>query len=398
VPRLTGDSAIVTEAKGRLQRAISQVDRAQPDLGTRWQPQADKIRRAIASMTDPIECLHYAQTQITFDTRESDGYTTDRPRIALYDAMVQHEFPQFAGALDGMSENPLSVPESLVDFKGRKVSNVLFWHGRLVLACCAYANRPTRVLEIGTGYGAGPRLWFKNSIVTPESFILVDIPECLFFADVALRQEFGEAVGYLEEDDPGTPILLVPLCRLPKLSRPFDLVLNAGSMQEMTDEWIDYYMAWLDHGPARYFYSINYAAQPLSQMAESRNLWTRPSAQWTARYFNMNMPLVRAFGPRNDFLEAFYERAPSQRSFRDWSVHKGMALTTSTYAEGLDLLRQDISVAAALDLLTRAVEMPVIPKETLWIAQWLEGQGCSEAAPIRERLAKLMGGMNYAAE
>jgi hypothetical protein len=183
--QVTYDPTIITDAKGRLERALSQIDRAQPELGTRWQPQADKIRRTIAPMTDVVECLHYAQTQITFDTRESDGYTTDRPRIALYDAMVRHEFPQFADALDGMAENPLSVPESLVDFKGRQVSNVLFWHSRLVLACCAYANRPTRVLEIGSGYGAGPRLWFKNPIVTPTSFILVDIPECLFFADVA---------------------------------------------------------------------------------------------------------------------------------------------------------------------------------------------------------------------
>ena len=232
VPRLTGDPAVVTETKGRLQRAISQVDLAQPALGTRWEPQADKIRRAIASMTDPVECLHYAQTQITFDTRESDGYTTDRPRIALYDAMVQHEFPQFAGALDGISENQWSVPESLVDFKGRQVSNVLFWHARLVLACCAYADRPTRVLEIGTGYGAGPRLWFKNSIVTPTSFILVDIPECLFFADVALHAEFGDAVGYLEDDDPGNSDLVGSIVQaieaVPPLRSRAQLRVHAG--------------------------------------------------------------------------------------------------------------------------------------------------------------------------
>jgi hypothetical protein len=97
-----------------------------------------------------------------------------------------------------MLENPLSGPESLGEFNGRTVSRVLYYHARNVLAGITYANEPRRVLEIVGGYGEIARLWVTNAIAPAKSYVIVDIPECLFFAEVALRSEFGEEVGYFE--------------------------------------------------------------------------------------------------------------------------------------------------------------------------------------------------------
>src|SRR5262249_2879729 len=153
-------------------------------------------------------------------------------------------------------------------------------------------------------YGEIARMWVKNPAAPAEAYTIVDIPESLFFAEVALRAEFGDAVGYFDGSDPGTPILLVPLSRIEEVERPVDLVVNTGSMQEMTDEWIDFYMAWLSAYDTRYFYCHNYAAQPIAVMGESRNLWTqRPGRDWSTRHLRLNIPLMDIAGPTRDYLE-----------------------------------------------------------------------------------------------
>jgi hypothetical protein len=118
------------------------------------------------------------------------------------------------------------------------------------------------------------------------------------FAEVALRAEFGDKVGYFDGSDPGSPILLVPLPFLADFRRSSDIVINTGSMQEMTDEWIDFYMAWLSDYDTKCFYCLNYAAQPISIMGESRNLWTqRPGPEWSTRHLRLNIPLRDLVGP-----------------------------------------------------------------------------------------------------
>ena len=50
---------------------------------------------------------------------------------------------------------------------------------------------------------------------------------------------------------------------------PFDVVVNTGSMQEMTDDWIAVYERFLSAISARYFYSANYFLQPIDRMNEA---------------------------------------------------------------------------------------------------------------------------------
>jgi hypothetical protein len=385
---------IVDLARRHLNRALGDDRQGSlPDYGSRWAPQVEAIRRDLAALTDRGACLGYAQYNITFDGRPP--FPADNLIVQFREWAVQNEFPQYANDLLLMSENPASG--GLGQFNGRLVSIVMYHHARIVLAGITYASKPKRILEIGGGYGAIARLWVKNPIASATSYVIVDIPECLFLAEVALRSEFGDMVGYLEDADPGTPILLVPLSRLFALKRTADLVVNTGSMQEMTDEWIDFYVSWLTHYDTRYFYSLNYAAQPISIMGESRNLWTqRLGPEWSTRHLRLNIPLMDLAGPTRDFLECLYEKTPARRSLDDWSIHRGDLLSKTTYVEGLDLLRQSLTVRNAKAFVELVLQqMPYHPKEILYLARWLVRNGANEYESICAMLQKEFGGELY---
>jgi hypothetical protein len=382
---------IVDLARGHLDRALADDRQGSlPDYGSRWAPQVEAIRRDLAALTDRVACLHYAQYSITFDGRPP--FPSDTLIVQFREWAVQNEFPQYANDLLLMSENPASG--GVGQFNGRLVSIPIYHHARNVLAGITYANKPKRILEIGGGYGEIARLWVKNPIASATSYVIVDIPECLFLAEVALRSEFGDMVGYLEGADPDTPILLVPLSRLFALKRNADLVVNTGSMQEMTDEWVDFYVDWLTRYDARYFYSLNYAAQPISILGESRNLWTqRLGPEWSTRHLRLNIPLMDLVGPTRDQLECLYEKVPSRRSFDEWSIYRGYQLSKTTYVEGLDLLRQSLTVQNAKALVDLVLQqMPYHPKEILYVARWLVRNGAEEYEPICAMLRKEFGG------
>jgi hypothetical protein len=382
----------VLEARQHLEKSLSRISPTQPSYGSRWQPQIDAIRRDIPTLRDSTTCLHYAQREINFDGRPP--FPSDLTQIQLREWAVENEFPNLISTLRKMYDNPLSYPESLGAFNGRKVSRVFYCHARIVLAGITYANKPKRILEIGGGYGEIARLWLANTPAPAESYVIVDIPECLFFAEVALRAEFGDQVAYFEGHDPGTKILLVPIPLLGELTRSADLVVNTGSMQEMTDEWIDFYTQWLAKYDTRYFYSLNYIAQPIEVMGESRNLWSqRLGAEWSTRHLRLNIPLLDFEGPTRDFLEVLYEKSPSARRLKEWSIYRGQVLSKPTYVEGLDLLRQDFTVENAKTFVRTVMEgMPYHPKELLYIVEWLRCQGDSEFDSLWQELREELGG------
>jgi hypothetical protein len=386
------DVHAVEVARRHLEKALSYTSPSQPSYGSRWQPQIDAIRRDIPALGDSMACLHYAQKEITFDGRPD--FPSDIMQIQFREWAVENEFPDLIPVLKLMSDNPLSYPESLGEFNGKTISRIFYCHARIVLAGITYANRPKRILEIGGGYGEIARLWLTNSIAPAESYVIVDIPECLFFAEVALKAEFGDQVAYFEGHDPGSRILLVPIPYLGDLIRPADLVLNTGSMQEMTDEWIDFYIEWLSKYDTRYFYSLNYIAQPIAVMGESRNLWSqRPGADWSTRHRRLNIPLLDLEGPTRDFLEVLYEKTPATRSLKEWSIYRGHMLTKPTYVEGLDLLRQNFTIETAKTFVRTVMErMPYHPKELLYIVEWLTRQGEGEFESLRRTLREELGG------
>lgn len=308
-----------------------------PDYG-RWYEWAREMRRVIGSFTDTTQVLHFAQNSraLPFSHREK----ADPQLLGACLGILRHEFPWFNDFLDIMTDNPKSLPETLANDGKIQVSDMFFWHLYSLFTIRSHVPNARNVIEIGGGDGAMARLWCLYFPV--DHYVIIDLPESLYFSEVNLRAIFGDKVAYcIDTVPPDAKILLVPAEKLERVWGVSDVVLSIGSMQEMNDAWITRYMTWLDVHPHEYFYSLNYAAQPIKELGESRCWWgPRPSMEWATKLLELNPAVIRIMCPQRHFLQALYQKTPCRGDLSTWSVHRGRALTHATFLEGLDLVRQ----------------------------------------------------------
>ena len=380
-PHVTMETApSILEARARLNASIQISTDHLPSHGVRWGAYAQKGRENIAALTDPTEALHFAQSKIGFEHR--GGVSHEGKFTAMYENELRASYPQFAHLLDGFGDTPSSSPETIYTHKDRPVSNVLFYYTRVIFSCITHLpKRPEVILEIGGGYGAPARLWMNNPLHNPRVYMILDMPESLFFSDVFLRTEFGDdSVWYLREGETLTPelaakfkFILVPLPLHAQLRQmPIDLVINTGSLQEMEENWVDFYKEWLNDLNCRWFYTLNYFAQPLNALFESCNVWSpRILPNWRAHHLKWNPPLVRMQSERN-FLEAFYEKDASIISETTaqqlLDFHCTRSPSGETFVEVMDIVRTFPESAQILKkALSYASSLPWDAKETLWL-------------------------------
>ena len=186
-----------------------------------------------------------------------------------------------------------------------------------------------------------------------------------------LRHELGEEnVRYLIDDTPVDPaemnakVVLCPIQNIAALrSVTFDLVTNIVSMQEMTDEWIDFYMHWLDEQPCKYFYSANSFGISLNQMREARNSWSpRPSSRWKLQQYTTGPDRERPMA-----MQLF------KKTSNDLPSVRNSQSTLDRWLETLDQVRMsDCSNAADLERALRyGLTLNPTPKETWHLARAL---------------------------
>ncbi len=379
------DRTIVATAMARCFAAVAaQKDAELPPQSVRWAAYVERTRQSLARLSTPLEALHFAQSQIGFGSSN----TTEKfaPLLGLVEGLLYNEFPQYRKHIDQFADIAHNFPGTVLMHKGRPVGNILFLHARYVLNCLTHLPPPDTVLEIGGGYGAPARLWALNPIHRPRRQILVDIPESLFFADVFLSSEFSpDEVGYVTSPDPADMaaldkfrFVLCPLHCIEALKAyHVDLVINTGSMQEMSEDWVDFYTGWLDQQPCRFFYSLNYFAQPVSFLAESANLWSpRLSARWKARLLTWNPDLVRTYTTRN-FLEMIAERVDDAPMTPDdaaaaWMRVAERVMTGQTLVEMMDIVRRCPHEELMFHTMRRgATGIIYHPKEVLYLANQL---------------------------
>lgn len=369
------DAAILADARRHLEGARKlplPVKDGSSTFDSRWSPWAESYYKEASSFTTCRDVLHFAQSGIPFDHREP--VRDKKTELDTYEKMMSEEFPFRIEEQLRLFDNPESIPETLCLKYGRLVSNIFYWHLRVMFRCIEDITPLQSIFEIGGGYGSLARLWLKNESVDVKRYVIADLPESLFYSEVCLRAEFGDQIGYWEGTDPGTKVVLLPICRLNEYHDKSDLVINVGSMQEMSDSWVDYYMDWIDQYAPKYFYSLNYVGQSLVHMYESRNFWApHPSRAWTTRLIDGNVPIIKAMCAGRDFAEAIYERCEPTRKFSEWSVLGGYFFNRATYLEGLELLRQDMTVNNAIQFIHACTtnndkKRLMVPKEVLFIA------------------------------
>ena len=346
VSREYDDLELLTRARRNLEACADWLANDGACLGRRWQAFMQRIRSAIGRFSSVAEAVRFAQMSVGFEHRGNIAH--EGKFTALYESQLAAEFPALAAHVDSFGDSPLSDPTTVYEHKGRLVSNVLFWQARYVLVCLTYLPRPPRrILEIGGGYGGPARHWLRNPIAAPQTYIIVDIPEALFFADLFLCAHFGEdRVYYVPSTDPlaedalkTSQVVLCPLMRKQALKHlQIDLVVNTGSLQEMTEDWVDHYMSWLDLQPCHFFYSLNYFAQRLDFIAEGLNLWApRLSPQWEQRLQPYNPHWIRLQTERN-YAEIIGEKTGNGALSGDEAKRRADLILEERFLDGAALL------------------------------------------------------------
>jgi putative sugar O-methyltransferase len=168
---------------------------------------------------------------------------------------------------DQLQESALTLPGSQIVHQGHRLSPDFLRHYTLALEVqrhCQFGDGPVNVLELGAGYGGFARI-FK--LLRPSaSYVVVDIPETLYFSSLFLRLNFPDARFHYVAELPETPLdvsqydfVFVPIAFAEAvLANRFELFYNTCSLGEMKNIVIRYWMEFVQERMAvRYFFGLN---------------------------------------------------------------------------------------------------------------------------------------------
>ncbi len=128
------------------------------------------------------------------------------------------------------------------------------------------SDKPMVIMEIGSGYGQ--LVWQLSQAQPNSTFIIVDYPETLFWSGTFLAiNSKNESVHMWREGDDidrlindiNCKFILIPNFAIQQMGshRFVDLIVNQNSFQEMSDEQIQFYAAYLSSVLKGYIYSYN---------------------------------------------------------------------------------------------------------------------------------------------
>ena len=359
---------ILRMAKAHLKGSTTSADL--PALGDRWGSYASELRSRIQFLSTVEEVIHLGQSP-------EAGIETHFPRQELIghchccDLELLADLPSdLYAALSSFRSPRIIRPDFVVEYRGRTVDFMTLLAARTVLTLLKLlpGNWPRTICDIGGGTGSIARCWLTNSAHRPDLIVIVDIPETLVFSETLLRSELGESqVQYLSSPT-CTPkrsgVVLCPVTYIRKLENiSFDLVTNTTSMQEMTDEWVDWYMDWLDRQQCRFFWSANHFANGLSNMREGHNSWSpRPSRRWQLLYSKVYL------GPRNS-AHMLFQRDTNATPDEGATVESRGVGAWLAFLEFARCHQDELSMRRALEFASS--NLPFMPKETWQLGKML---------------------------
>jgi putative sugar O-methyltransferase len=380
---------IVETAKKNLRRAIKESEEKNlPDAGERWGNYCSQTRLIIERLKTAQEVVHYVQNpahNTGFETRPT-GEALVSHAISM-DGYCALNYPDFKEYIRSFAETPMSLPETTTTLNGRLVSAPLLWHMRVVMAISRLC-RPRSILEIGGGYGAPARVWMTNQLHCPDHYIDVDFPESLFFTEVYLRLTLPEcAVLYIHGDTvPATgndkTIMLCPIAHYHNiLADEVDLTVNTGSMQEMSDEYVSFYMDAIQNANCDNFFSFNYFNQRIERQLEGMNSAAPVMGEdWSCKFRAYH----HADMERGGTAEMFFSRTCKPKEMLRQAEAAVRRPPPSNGSEFLELF-DDVRGVDRADLLIEAAAsavlgMPYVPREALWLARKVPPTSYSERA------------------
>jgi putative sugar O-methyltransferase len=193
------DSAIVERAKNNLQRALNSTETvAIPQSDARWLAYSQWARQEIPLLRTVNEAVAFAQLRFGFESRATT-HLRHRARLKAIREKLRREFPHADDHTTAFTESQFSARNTCLMSDGRLVSSQLLNLVRFHLTAVAHTPPADTVCEIGGGYGAPARIWMTSPVRRPKKYIIVDLPESLFFAEVFLRAHFGDRVSNVAE-------------------------------------------------------------------------------------------------------------------------------------------------------------------------------------------------------
>ncbi len=255
-------------------------------VSDRWKGGQRKMLGAMDSFRSCEEAVTWCQRNVGFDHRyrndvetRGDGFTRSKIRE------VDRCFPGFFKKTN-LEESVYSG--NAKKFKEGRYSSAFLDHLYFCLRNIEVAKDLGRVLEIGAGYGNLARSF--KSMVPDLSYVIVDLPEALFFSYVYLSLNFPDAkIKHVTENSEngldGFDFVLIPV----QLNRfveggKFDLAINLGGFQEMprgaVEFWIDFIQSVIS---VRFFYSVNRFLNKGKKTGYP--IWFMLDSRWVRRIF-----------------------------------------------------------------------------------------------------------------
>ena len=378
------NSSILRLARQNLQLASATSRNVPlPDPGWRWHAYRQNAMKWVNYFRTPIEVIHAIQSPrsgVGFECRMTGPALVKHTRNM--EKILLRIFPRLGNAITTFAESELSNPDTITVLNDRLVSSPLYNHITHVMRCLLFVS-PAIVAEIGGGYGAPARLWMTNGLHRPKCYIDIDFPESLYYAETYLRANFSEEsckIVYAHRDtdiakeiSAGARIILMPIANMDALLvQPIDLLVNTGSLQEMSTEYVDFYMKWIDKSKIQNFYSSNYFGQPIEALMEGMNYAApvMPSgwkAKLKALHADASRPVAEMFFVREDGTD-----------FRDSVTNKIHALLKAPdpialgeFLELFDYLRHVDDRQLIIETINKALKMKYVPKEALFLARCL---------------------------
>lgn len=215
---------------------------------------------------DPLGKIATVQKTFMFSAYDSDQEIKNRV-VDWYIGYLRSRGIHLAELASDLQESIYSNPLNRIDREGRLLSPDFL---RTLVFCleikkfCNIRSSKCNVLEIGAGYGGLARtlkLSFPQS-----SYVIVDIPEALYFSATFLRLNFPDCrycfvsnASSLSGPVSDFDFVFVPTVLADQLiGNDFDLFCNTASLGEMKNSVIHFWMDFVQNRVAvKYFFGLN---------------------------------------------------------------------------------------------------------------------------------------------
>jgi putative sugar O-methyltransferase len=235
-------------------------------MGGDWVENLKLLVPLITDDSDPLAKLHRVHETVMYTIASSAPETQSR-MVDWYLAYLRNRGLNLDRLDPGLEESTYANPDNTLVREDRRLSSDFLRTLILVLeieAHCALSSDRTRVLELGAGYGGVARTFKLRHPNT--TYVIVDIPETLFFASTFLRLSFpaarvlaARAPGDLRQPLDEFDFVFVPTMFAEELNgQTFTLFCNTASMGEMTNAVVHHWMDFVQRQVrVRYFFGLN---------------------------------------------------------------------------------------------------------------------------------------------